>query len=61
MIRRHPHVFGDAKGLSADEVQADLGADQIRRKISEAGRVGRQPARLRRAAFSRMFRWPCPV
>lgn len=22
MIRRHPHVFGDAKGLSADEVQA---------------------------------------
>ena len=57
LIRRHPHVFGEARGLSPKEVEGPVGAHQGRGK----GRA-RRPRRQvrRRPARSPACRWPCP-
>ncbi len=58
LVRRHPHVFGDAKAFSPDQVKALWGrikADEKRAKLaSSVGRLNR-PGPARWTAF----RWPC--
>ena len=44
LVRRHPHVFGDAKALSPDEVKALWGrikADEKRAKLASEAKDGR--------------------
>jgi nucleoside triphosphate diphosphatase len=44
LVRRHPHVFGDAKALSPDEVRALWGrikADEKRAKLALEAKAGR--------------------
>jgi ATP diphosphatase len=44
LVRRHPHVFGDAKALGADEVKALWGrikADEKRAKLASEAKAGR--------------------
>ena len=46
LIRRHPHVFGDAGALSSDEVKALWGrikADEKRAKLAPDGKPGLRP------------------
>ena len=61
LVRRHPHVFGDAGALSSDEVKALWGrikADEKRAKLaSEAKR--RTAAQRRSPARSTEFLWRC--
>ncbi len=40
LIRRHPHVFGDARGLSADEVKGMWDAIKAQEKAERAARRG---------------------
>jgi ATP diphosphatase len=45
LVRRHPHVFGDAKALSPDDVKALWGrikADEKRAKLALEAKAGRQ-------------------
>jgi nucleoside triphosphate diphosphatase len=47
LVRRHPHVFGDAQGLTSDEVKALWGrikADEKRVKLASSANSGRSPA-----------------
>ena len=47
LIRRHPHVFGDARGLSADAVTDlwhDIKAQENAAKAARSGRSGEAPA-----------------
>ena len=50
MVRRHPHVFGDARDLSPAEVKAALGGDQGgregQRRAARAKAGGRRSRRL---------------
>jgi len=48
LIRRHPHVFGDARDLAADEVKAVW--DDIKRQERDARRAERETAGLLEAA-----------
>jgi ATP diphosphatase len=44
LVRRHPHVFGDAKAFSPDEVKALWGrikADEKRARLASEAKVGR--------------------
>jgi ATP diphosphatase len=46
LVRRHPHVFGDAGALSSDEVKALWGrikADERRAKLAPDGKLGFPP------------------
>src|SRR5271154_3440686 len=53
LVRRHPHVFGDAKALSPDEVKALWGrikADEKRAKLASSA-TGGQPQATRSGAL----------
>ncbi len=53
LVRRHPHVFGDAKALSPDEVKALWGrikADEKRAKLASEAKDGR-PAEAKSGAL----------
>ena len=42
LIRRHPHVFGDAQSLDADGVTMQWSAIKAREKAAQAGRAAGQ-------------------
>jgi len=47
LIRRHPHVFGDARNLSPDQVKklwAEIKAEEKRERAAAPGRSGAAPA-----------------
>ena len=53
LVRRHPHVFGDAKALSPSDVKALWGrikADEKRAKLASSA-IGRQPQANRSGAL----------
>jgi nucleoside triphosphate diphosphatase len=53
LIRRHPHVFGDARGLTSDEVKALWGrikADEKRAKLASSANGG-QPQEAKSGAL----------
>ena len=53
LIRRHPHVFGDAQGLTSDEVKALWGrikADEKRLKLASSAKGG-QPQEAKSGAL----------
>ena len=60
LIRRHPHVFGDARDLSPEEVKALWGQIKAeeKRERAEAPRAGGAPEQAKGGA-SPAFRWPC--
>ncbi len=60
MVRRHPHIFGDAKDLDPAAVNAQwaaIKAEERRAKAARAAASGRPPARR---AFSTACPWRCP-
>ena len=58
LIRRHPHVFGDARALGPGEVKALWGRIKAEEKREKLG-PGAEAAETRRAR-STAFRSPCP-
>ena len=57
LVRRHPHVFGDARALSPDAVKALWGRIKAEEKRAKAGRADRQ-GKLPRARLT-ACRWRC--
>ena len=50
LMRRHPHVFGDARGLSPNEVKGLW--ERIKAEEKGRARRARRPARTRRGALA---------
>ena len=61
LIRRHPHVFGDAKALSSERGEGAVGTHQGRREAREGSHRSAKGGRPRGASRARStaFRWPC--